>query len=91
MRIVALLALGALAGCGGGAEPAAQNDTRRLTDQIEKQRALIEQQTENGTAAIEQALENEQAIIFENRGNLLNEASNGATAETPPEKAAPAR
>lgn len=85
MRKAALLApLIVLAGCGGREDPVATNDTKRLTDQIEKQRALIERQTENGTAAIEQALENEQALIFENRGNLLNEAGGNAAAEPEP-------
>ncbi len=70
-----LVPLVALTGCSGSAPEAGENEAGRLTQQIEKQATRISREAENGTAAIEQALENEGAIIFENRGNLLNEAA----------------
>lgn len=56
------------------AEPG-KNEAQRVAEQIRKQGEQIGQQAENGAAAIEQALENEGAVIFENRGNLLNQAA----------------
>jgi len=86
-----LLLLPALSACGGGEDqPAARNDSDRVTQQIENQAAQIARQTENGAAAIEQALENEQAILFENRGNLLNEAA-PANSAAPASPDAPGR
>lgn len=76
--LVPLLLL--LVGCGGGEQGPGQNDAARISEQIEKQSARIAGEAENGTAAIEQALENEGAVIFENRGNLLNEAAGDGAA-----------
>ena len=73
---VAILALSA---CGSreAAEPG-KNEAQRVAEQIQKQGEQIGRQAENGAAAIEQALENEGAVIFENRGNLLNQAAPNA-------------
>ncbi len=76
-----LLALLSLSACRGGEEAAPpKNEASRLTEQIQKQGEQIARQADNGAAAIEQALENESAIIFENRGNLLNETAPNAAA-----------
>lgn len=85
MRLLALPLIAALAACNGGedAPEAGANEARRINDQIEKQAAQIVRQAENGTVAIEQALENEQATIFEERGNLLNESGGNAAAPEP--------
>ena len=65
-----------LAGCGSRAAPEASgNDSQRTAEQIQKQEQAIRNEAESNTSAIEQALENESAIVFENRGNLLNEAA----------------
>ena len=72
-----------IVGCGGRTPEPAGNDAQRQAAQIEKQAQAIQKEAESNTSAIEQALENESAIIFENRGNLLNEAA-------PANQAAPA-
>ena len=71
-----LLALLALSACGTreAADPEV-NEAQRVAEQIRKQGEQIGQQAENGAAAIERAMENEGAVIFENRGNLLNEVA----------------
>ena len=73
-----------LSACGGGAgeAEAPRNEASRLSEQIQKQGEQIARQADDGAAAIEQALENEGAVVFENRGNLLNEtaAKNAAAA-----------
>ena len=71
-----ILPLLALSACGSheAAEPG-KNEAQRVAEQIQKQGEQIGRQAENGAAAIEQALENEGAVIFENRGNLLNQAA----------------
>ncbi len=80
MKPLLLLALLSLAACGGREAEPPKNEASRLTEQIQKQGEQIAKQADNGAAAIEQALENESAIIFENRGNLLNEAADNAAA-----------
>ena len=70
-----LLLLPLLAACTGRAPEPAGNDAQRQAAQIEKLEQAIKKEAESNTSAIEQALENESAIIFENRGNLLNEAA----------------
>jgi hypothetical protein len=78
-----LLALVTLALCACGSQQDAEpptNEAARLTEQIQKQGEQIAKQADNGAAAIEQALENESAIIFENRGNLLNETAGNTAA-----------
>jgi hypothetical protein len=65
-----------LAACGSREAAApGKNEAQRVAEQIQKQGEQIGQQAENGAAVIEQALENEGAVIFENRGNLLNQAA----------------
>ena len=75
-QVPPFLALLALTACGTreAAEPD-RNEAQRVTEQIRRQGEQINQQAENGAAAIEQAMENEGAVIFENRGNLLNQAA----------------
>lgn len=81
MKSPLLLLLLSLAACGSGAgEEPVKNEASRLSEQIQKQGDQIARQADNGAAAIEQALENESAIVFENRGNLLNEAAGNAAA-----------
>jgi outer membrane biogenesis lipoprotein LolB len=75
-----LLAILSLAACRGGEAEPPKNEASRLTEQIQKQGEQIAKQADNGAAAIEQALENESAIVFENRGNLLNETTDNAAA-----------
>jgi hypothetical protein len=70
-----------LAGCGGDPAPPEQNEASRLTDQITRQANQLTSEADNGAAAVEQALENEGAVIFENRGNLLNETGSNAAAQ----------
>lgn len=79
-----LLAVLSLPACGGGqeAEPP-KNEAARLAEQIEEQGEQIARQADNGAAAIEQALENEGAVVFENRGNLLNETADKNAAAAP--------
>lgn len=78
------LAILSLAACGGGqpAEPP-KNEASRLSEQIQTQSEQIAGQADNGAAAIEQALENEGAVVFENRGNLLNETAGKNAAAAP--------
>ncbi len=93
MKLLPLVALLLpLAACGSreAAEPR-KNEAQRVTEQIQKQGEQIGRQAENGAAAIEQALGNEGAVIFENRGNLLNQAApdeapaaDQSTPQTPP-------
>jgi hypothetical protein len=83
-RLIAMSVLMLASACGGGEEAApATNEASRLTEQIQKQGEQIARQADNGAAAIEQALENEGAIVFENRGNLLNEAADNKAAAAP--------
>ena len=76
MKQLPLLALLALTACGTreAAEPD-RNEAQRVSEQIRRQGEQIDQQAGNDAGAVERALENEGAVIFENRGNLLNEAA----------------
>jgi hypothetical protein len=76
LRMAALALCFLASGCGGQtAQAPAGNDSQRTAAQIQKQEQAIRNEAESNTSAIEQALENESAIVFENRGNLLNEAA----------------
>jgi hypothetical protein len=80
MRLFLLSTL-LLASCGGGEERAPlANDAAAQQQAIENEARRLRDLAENQTSQIEQALENEGAIIFENRGNLLNQAANAADA-----------
>jgi hypothetical protein len=65
-----------LAACGTreAAEPD-RNEAQRVSEQILRQGEQINRQAQNDAGAIERAMENEGAVIFENRGNLLNEVA----------------
>ena len=79
--LIALSALMLASACGGSEDAAPPaNEASRLTEQIQKQGEQIARQADNGAAAIEQALENEGAVVFEQRGGLLNETSNNTAA-----------
>jgi hypothetical protein len=52
-----------------------RNEARRVSEQIVRQGEQINQQAQNDAGAIERAMENEGAVIFENRGNLLNQVA----------------
>jgi len=73
----------ALGGCGSSGERSetVQNDSQRQADQLAKQAEALTRQAEDNTATIERALENESAIVFENRGNLLNETATNTAAD----------
>lgn len=76
MKPLVLILLVPLAACGSrqGAEPA-KNEAARVAEQIQKQGQQIERQADKDAGEVERALENESAVIFENRGNLLNETA----------------
>lgn len=80
MTRIAIAAAGLLlASCGGGAERAPlANDAAAQQQAIENEARRLRDLAENQTSQIEQALENEGAVIFENRGNLLNQAADNA-------------
>jgi hypothetical protein len=90
-RLALLLIPAALATACGTRETAepGKNEAQRVAEQIQKQGEQIGLQAENGAATIEQALENEGAVIFENRGNLLNQAAPDAAPDAAPNAAAP--
>ncbi len=76
-----LAAATTLGGCGAREEPAqTQNDSRRQEAEIVRQAEALDAEVESNVSMYEQALENETAIIFENRGNLLNESAANSSA-----------